>query len=458
MAAGLFSRTPVEVPKIKTANREIKTSLPCPGTEEILLDIEKYESRSMQGQYPMIWDKAVGYNVYDIAGNKWIDFTSTIFVTNTGHANERVVKAMREVLDKPLLHTYAYSNPYRRNYLKYLIENSPSQFEKGFLLSAGTEATEAAVKLIRLNAIAKGKKPVIICIEGNWHGRTMGAQLLSSNAHQKEWVGHQDPNIFHIPFPYKTNISEEKGATFFEESLRKLISDKKLDLKHDVAGFMLETFQGWGAWYYPKSYVQAMERVCRENDILLCFDEMQAGFARTGKLYGYENYEVKADLLCLGKGMGGGATISGVISSKKVMDLPGVGDMSSTHSANPMSCAAGLAVMQEIVEKKLVERSRELGDVFHESLKRIMNQFPDLIQTINGTGLLAAIIFHTDTIPGGILASKISEKCLYKGLLVVHTGRESIKLAPPLTITKDALLEGISVLEEAIVEVVNDAG
>jgi 4-aminobutyrate aminotransferase-like enzyme len=453
MASGIFSREPVEVPKVETKYRLIKTKLPCPGTEEILADIEKYESRSMQGQYPIVWEKAKGECVFDLAGNRWIDFTSTIFVTNTGHGNEAITAAVKEVLDKPLFHTYAYANRHRRDYLKYLIENTPENFEKGFLLSAGTESTEAAVKLIRLNAQKNSKKPVIICIEGNWHGRTMGAQFLSSNKSQKAWIGHEEPHIIHIPFPYKENVSEEEGAQFLQTTLEKKLAEKNLDIKTDIAGFMLETFQGWGACYYPKSYVQEIEKVCKANNILLCFDEMQAGFGRTGKMFGYQNYDVTADLVCLGKGMGGGFTISGVLGSAEVMDLPDVGDMSSTHSANPIGCEAGLAVMKEIVEKDLVGRSAQFGEVFHQRLTEIKEKYSNRVQTINGTGLLAAIIFHDNGNPNGPFASKVAERCLHKGLLVVHTGRESIKLAPPLTIEKDAMLEGLDVLEESIKEI-----
>lgn len=452
MAGYNFSREPKEVPLVETKNRKIHTAIPCPGTVDILEKLERVESRSMQGQYPIVWSKAQGHNVYDLADNKWIDFTSTIFVTNTGHGNENIINAIKEVLDKPLLHTYAYTNVYRADYLEYLLEVTPPQFEKAFLMSAGTEATDAALKLIRLNAQKRNKKPYVICIEGNWHGRTMGAQLLSSSQEQKAWIGHEDPYIKHIPFPYLWNVSEDQGAEFFKESL-KALEEQGIDIKNDVAGFMLETFQGWGACYYPKSYVKEIEKVCKANDILLCFDEMQAGFGRTGKLFGYQNYEVEADLLCLGKGMGGGVPVSGVLSSKEIMDLPDVGEMSSTHSANPIVCSAAHAVLKELVQGGLIEKSEMLGKIFHEKLNEIKNEFSENISYISGTGLLAAVIFKKENGEADKrLPSIVSELCLQKGLLVVHTGRESIKLAPPLSITKDALLEGVEVLKQSIIE------
>ena len=261
---------------IKSKYRSIKTPIPVPESTVLLDELNAVESRSMQGQYPIIWDKANNFLVSDRWGNQWIDFTSTIFVTNVGHANKRVQKVLKDVLDQPLLHTYAYAHEKRIQYLRYLIDHTPAQFEKAFLLSAGTEATEAALKLMRLYGRSKTKtKKGIICFEGNWHGRTLGAQMMSGNVQQKEWIGYQDPHIYHLPFPYPWDQDcRQDPESFFINSINTLIKQKKLTPKTDIAGFMLETFQGWGAIFYPQPFVQTIERFCREHDILLCFDEM----------------------------------------------------------------------------------------------------------------------------------------------------------------------------------------
>lgn len=450
-----FDVTPREVPKVESRFRLIKTALPAPGTKEILEDLNRYESRSMHGQLPIIWDKAKDFSVYDHAGNKWIDLTSTIFVTNIGHANERLVSALQEQLAKPLVSTYAYANAIRARYLKKLIEMTPPQFEKAFLLSAGTEATEAVLKLMRMHGQKTGKrKPGVICIQNNWHGRTMGAQLMSSNVAQKAWIGHDDPHTHHIPFPYPWTIKNTSPEEFLEQGLKNL-EEKGIDITQDVCGFMLETFQGWGAVFYPKEFVQAIERICRKHGILLAFDEMQAGFARTGKLFGYEHYGVQADLLACGKGMGGGLPLSGVLGRASVMDLPDVGNMSSTHSANPLVCAAGLAVLEEIESRQLVSETARKGELFLKRLNKIKDTFPHRLSHILGHGLLAAMLFHKpgSEEPDAAFTTKVALRCLQKGVLVVHTGRESIKLAPPLTITDDALNEALDVIEEAIREV-----
>ena len=217
---------------------------------------------------------------------------------------------------------------------------------------------------------------------------------------------------------------------------------------------ILETFQGWGAVFYPKDYVKAAEKFCRANDIILTFDEMQAGFARTGKAFGYQHYDIVPDLICCGKGMGNGYPLSGVIGKRNIMDLPEVGNMSSTHSGNPLACAVGLAVIEEIESRNLIEESNRKGKILKDKLKQFKKTSDGKISHILGEGLLSAILFK-DSKTGktdSLTASVVAEKCYQRGLLVVHTGRESIKLGPPLTISDEALIEGIEVLGECIKE------
>lgn len=453
MSNANFSHEPKDVEIVNTKHRSIVTKIPVPESMDTLKSIYRNESNSMHGQMPLVWNKAKGFNVFDKWGNKWIDFTSTIFVSNAGHGNEAISKAILESLNKPLLHTYTYASEERRDYLDYLIKNTPDHFQKAFLLSAGTEATEAALKLMRLNAIDKKKRrPGIICFEGNWHGRTMGAQLMSSNESQKAWIGFHDPNIFHLPFPYPWNKeSRQDSRKFFKESFASLVKDQRLDPEKDICGFMLETFQGWGALFYPEEFVQEIESYCKEIGALLAFDEMQSGFGRTGKLFGYMHYDVKPDLICCGKGTTSSLPLSIVLGSSEIMDLAEIGSMSSTHSANPLCCAAGLANLKEIIEKDLVNRSHDLGIIFHKRLSEIHSRFPDQISSVEGKGLIAALHFNSPELgPLSDLCNKISISCLEKGLLVVNTGRESIKLGPPLIISEEALLEGLDVLEQSI--------
>ena len=451
MSSYNFSVEPIEVERIKTQNRIIGTPIPCPGTKEILQKLSKYESRSMHGQMPIVWERAEDFSVYDPCGNKWIDFTSTIFVANIGHANQVLIKRVNDIMSLSLLATYAYANRLRAEYLERLIHFAGPDFQKAFLLSAGTEATEAASKLMKLQGRKVGKKSnLVISIQGNWHGRTMGAQLLASNKQQRDWINVGNQETVQIPFPYPWEVSESDGAKFAQESFRYLESIG-VSIKDDVCGIMLETFQGWAAAFYPKTYVQEIRSICDANGVLLCFDEMQSGFGRTGKNFGYEHYDVRADLICCGKGMGGGFPISGVIGKAEIMDLPDVGNMSSTHSGNPVMTVAGLAVIDEIERMDLVGESRRKGEILHSELNKIKNAFSEQISSVQGYGLIAAIIFkETKNMDISEKVSELAEVCMQNGLLIVHTGRESLKIGPPLTITDDALLEGLGVLSSSM--------
>jgi 4-aminobutyrate aminotransferase-like enzyme len=448
-----FSREPKKVALVSTEHRSIATDIPCPGTKEVLERLDTYESRSMHGQIPIVWDSAVDFNVFDLKGNKFIDFTSAIFFANVGHSNTKVSAAIKNMLEKPILGCYAYGSEVRAKYLQKLVEFCGPGFDKAFLMSAGTEATEAAFKLMRMNGQAKKKERLgIISLENNWHGRTMGAQMLSGNLKQKEWMGFEDKDIHHLSFPYPWVLNGESGESFFFKTIDSL-KISGINPEKDICGMILETFQGWGAIFYPKDYVKAAEIFCRENNIVLTFDEMQAGFARTGKAFGYQHYDVVPDLICCGKGMGNGYPLSGVIGRGDIMDLPEVGNMSSTHSANPMACAVGLAVLEEIESRNLIAEANRKGKILNDKLNQLKEISNGRISHILGEGLISAILFQDPLTgePDGLIASKVAEECYEQGLLVVHTGRESIKLGPPLTISDEALLEAIDVLSEAII-------
>jgi len=455
MAGYDFSRKPQKVSPVLTDFRRIQTAIPAPGTEQVLDRLDRYESRSMHGQLPLVWDRAQDFSVFDSAGNKWIDFTSTIFVANVGHSNPHVSKAISATLNRPIYSCYAYGNEMRAQYLEKLIQFAGSPFEKAFLLSAGTEATEAALKLMRMYGQKQNKRRRgIICIEGNWHGRTLGAQMMSSNLAQRDWIGYQDSDIHHIPFPYPWALNGSTPEAFLEAGLSGLVSSG-IDLSKDICGFMLETFQGWGAVFYPSDFVKAIEVICQKNNILLAFDEMQAGFGRTGAKFGFQHYGVTPDLIACGKGMGGGVSLSGVLGRAEIMDLPDIGNMSSTHSANPLVCAAGLAVIEEIEGRNLIDEAVRKGRLLFDALHELQALYPNRIERLLGKGLIAAVLFrHPETgKPDPLFTSRVAELCMQKGLLVVHTGRESIKIGPPLTILDEALLEGVGVMGEAIAEI-----
>jgi len=458
MAGDTFSEEPKVVELIETDFRSIKTPIPVPESIPIIEEIYNNESRSMHGQIPMVWSYAEDFIIGDYWGNRWIDFTSTIFVANAGHGNKKIQQELNKVINKPLVHTYTYPSKERADYLKYLIENTPKQYEKAFLLSAGTETTEAAIKLMRLNAIKqKKRRRGVICLDGAFHGRTMGAQMMSGNPSAKDWIGYHDPDIHHLDFPYIWNDEFKADKNnFFGKQIEKLINEKDIDIENDLCGIMLETFQGWGGIFYPDEFIKEVSDFAQKYGLLITFDEMQAGFGRTGKLFGYMHYDIEPDILCCGKGASSGVPLGIVLGSKEIMDLPSVGSMSSTHSANPISCVAGKANLQALLDDGLIENSFLLGKVLHNELNSIKDRYADYIKYVFGKGLLAGVVFQdNDGKPLSTLCDRVSELAFQRGLLVVHTGRESIKIGPPLSISREGLMEGLEVFRECVNDCIN---
>lgn len=455
-----FSRISQKVPLLRTQYREIRTMIPAPSTVKVIKELDKYEARSMHGQLPVLWDRAKDFQVFDTNGNCWIDFTSTIFVANSGHSNAKVIRALDKQLKQGLLHTYTFPSQIRAKFLKKLIEITPAFCEKAFLLSAGTEATECAVKLMRLYGQSINPSKIgIISFKGSMHGRTMAAEMLKDDQQSSEWIGYRDPNMYSLPFPYPWTVesSQSNNCDWEDRFTRDIntLKEKGLDFRN-VCGFMIESYVGWGAVMFPKRYIQALADFARKYGIILTFDEIQGGFGRTGKLFTFQHYGVNPDLICLGKALSGGLPLSAVVGKRQIMDIPPVGSMSSTHSANPLCCAAGLANLNALTQDNLVMEAERKGKILFARLNKIKNRFRDRISYVCGKGLIAALIFvESDSRTWDtLLPSRICERAMQKGLLLVHTGRESIKIGPPLTIPDAALLEGLDILEESIAEII----
>ncbi len=414
----------------------------------------QYETTNMSPNIKIKWKKASHYYIYDSKNKKFIDFTSGIFASSLGYKNKNLNNKIKKVLQNGFSHNYNFYNDYREKYISKLIKFINSKkLKKCFLTSAGTEATETALKLARIYGSTINKKKIgVISIKGNWHGRTMGSQMLSGKNEDSRWVGYYDKFMHQIEFPYPWIDGFEK-KNFFINSLRKVYK-KNYDFKTNISMIILETFQGWGAIFYPKVYVKEIEKFCKKNNIILCFDEMQSGFARTGKKFGFQHYDVNPDMICCGKGMGAGFSLSGVIGSNKIFQNKNIKGLSSTHSANPISCAAGLATIEEIEKLNLVKNSKSQGKLLHKSLASMKKKFNQIISDCLGKGLIASVIFKKyNKFSAKEIADKVSFKCLKKGLLVCNTGRESIKLGPPLIIDKNGMIKGFKKFHDSVKEV-----
>jgi 4-aminobutyrate aminotransferase/(S)-3-amino-2-methylpropionate transaminase len=430
-----YNLTPIEVPAVNTKFRKIKTKLPVPESLKIFQTLSDSEPVSMMGQPPVVWDKAEGFQVYDKWGNKWIDWSSGVLITNAGHGRKEIIKALRELLDRKLLATYVFI---------HLV----------FLLSTGSEATENCIKLAKTYAMEKHgpQKKYLVSFNNAFHGRTLGAQLAGGNPRLKTWIQDEGKSFIQVPFPdgYK---NENTSFDLFLSTL----AEKGIQ-PGEIAGVMTESYQGVGPDFLPVEYAKKLEAFCIENDIVTIFDEVQSGFGRTGKMFCYEHYGIKPDLIACGKGISSSLPISAVIGRKDIMSLYAPGSMTSTHSASPLPVVAAVESLRIIQGEKLVEKASALGEILIPELTRIRNKYPDVLGCIQGKGLVAGIqvVKKGTKIPDSEMALKINEKCFHKGLLMfapVGIAGECLKIAPPLMISEEALKEAIGVFEEACDEI-----
>lgn len=363
---------------------------------------------------PITWERAEGHHVWDDKGRKYIDFTSAIFVTNCGHG--LVAKAIRKQ-SEDLIHCYTYDTKIKREFLASLENFLPTFCEKVYLACSGSEVTSWALKLMRNYK----KRNLIVHFEGAFHGKTGQAGELSDEE-------------LKLPFP--------EINTFYRdiEVLEKY--------KDQIAGLMFETYQGWSAKFMNIDYIQKVVGWAKENDIPVCFDEIQAGFYRTGKKFGYEHYQIEPDLICLGKALGGGMPLSALTGRAKYFMYS---DMSSTHTGHPLCCAAGKAALEyyETLSYDFVIKCRSFERWLESMAKQ--SAFKDHVQGVNVKGMLGAIIFKNKE-----FADMVCINCAKRGLLVVNTGKNSVKLGPPLTISEQEINEAINnILDDSIEEAIN---
>ncbi len=450
-----YSLVPAEVPKVSTKYREITTQLPVPESLEIFKSLSESEPVSMMGQPPVIWDKAEGFQVYDKWGNKWLDWSSGVLITNAGHGRKEISDALREIVDQHLLATYVFVHEKRAVLTKMLQELSPDPANFSvFILSTGSEATENCIKLAKTYAFEKygPKKKYFVSFKNAFHGRTLGAQLAGGMDKLKTWIVDEGKTFIQVPFPdgYK---NEDTSFDLFLSTL-----NEKGIKPEEIAGVMTESYQGVGPDFFPDEYAQKLEAFCKEHDIVTIYDEVQAGFGRSGKMFTYEHYGVKPDLVACGKGISSSLPISAVIGRKNIMELYAPGSMTSTHSASPLPVVSAIENLKIIQNENLVEKSRKSGKILMVGLEKIQKKYPEVLGCLQGRGLVAGIqvVKKGTKEPDSDMAQKINEKCFHKGLLMfapVGIAGECIKIAPPLIITEEALKEGLFVLEEACDEI-----
>ncbi len=452
-----YDLTPVDVPKVETKFRTIKTKLPVPESLPIFETLKRSEPRSMWGQPPVVWHKAEGFIVSDRWGNRWIDWSSGVLISNIGHGRREIKDALRAVLDRGLLATYVFVHEKRAELTEMLTGLSPDpENYRTFVLTTGSEACENCIKLAKTYGLEKygPHKKYLVSFNNAFHGRTMGSQLAGGMEKSKTWIVDRDPSFVQVPFPdgYK---NEDQSFDLFLRTL-----DEKGIAPQDVAGVMSESYQGIGPDFFPVEYAQKMEAFCRQHDAVLIMDEVQSGFGRTGKMFCFEHYGIKPDLIACGKGITSSLPLSAVIGRRDIMNLYAPGSMTSTHSASPLPVVSAVANLKVLLGEGIVEHAAAMGEILVPELARIQGKHPEALGCVQGKGLVAGIqvVKRGTKEPDAETAVKINVACFRKGLLMfapVGIGGECVKIAPPLVISEEALRESIAVLEQAVDEVLD---
>jgi 4-aminobutyrate aminotransferase/(S)-3-amino-2-methylpropionate transaminase len=413
---------------IHTKNRIIQDDFVLKRSD-LTISRHNNEPLALGDQVPIVWHKAKDFNVYDENNNKWIDMTAGIFAANSGHANEQVKQAIQDQLDSDLLFAYQYETRIRDRFVNKLLDIVPDYFNKVVLLNTGSEATDTCYKLIKLWA-RKNHRKYIICFNGSYHGRTLGSALMCGSKLNTVWSGINDEDVVFVDFPY---IQDE---AFNPELLPPI---------EQIAAFVMETYQGWGACMYPPKYIADLYQFARDGGALICFDEVQSGFYRMGELFGFMTYGdfIKPDLISVGKGISSCLPMSAVLGRKEIIDVDLNANLSGTHAGNALCCAASLANLEFLTDEQFQSDLKHKIQCFEERCHRLLNL--ESVLKVNYRGMVAGIILKsTDA------ANKTVNNCLLNGVLPVCTFRESIKLGPPLTISIDAINEAFDVIENAI--------
>ena len=398
--------------------------------------------------------RAENAEVWDVEGNRYIDFAGGIGVLNTGHNHPKVKARVAEQMER-FMHTCFQVMPYSPyiELAEKLNERAPGDFaKKTIFLSTGAEAVENAVKIAR----AATGRPAIVSFAGAFHGRTMMTMALTGKvAPYKIGFGPFPADVYHAPFPH-----EYRGVTQ-EESLRALDRLFKADVEPSrVAAIIIEPVQGEGGFYVaPFEFLRRLREICDEHGILLISDEVQAGFARTGKWFAIEHSGVAPDMITTAKSLAGGMPLSGVIGRADIMDAVAPGGLGGTYGGNPVACAAGLGVIEAIESEHLLARSAELGEKVMKRFKAMAEKNSlNCIGEVRGLGGMVAmeLVKDRDTRePAPELTGALTRKALEHGLVLLScgVGGNVIRVLVPITADDGVLDEGLDIVEKSLLEV-----
>lgn len=392
-----------------------------------IMDLDKkYFMNTFGDRTPVCFDYGKGINLWDIEGNKYYDFLAGIAVSAVGHSHPKLVNAIKEQAEKFIHCSNLYYIEAQAKLAKILVENSCA--DKVFFANSGAEANEGAIKLARIYFKKKGmpEKFEIITLEKSFHGRTLATIAATGQDKYQKPYSPLTPSFLKVP------INDL-------EALEKAINGS-------TCAIMIEPIQGEsGVNLMTVEYMKGVRKLCDEKGIFLIFDEVQSGLGRTGKLFAYEHFGVEPDIFTLAKALGGGFPIGALCAKDHAASAFEPGDHGSTFGGNPLACAAGLAVMNILLQEKLVENSEKMGQYFIEKLTVLAEKY-SFVKEVRGKGLMIGMQFSIDE------AVEIKNKCFNKGYLVGNVGKNILRMLPPLIVKKEDIDGLVDVLDSVLSE------
>lgn len=400
------------------------------------IDLEDKYGAHNYHPLPVVIDRGEGVYVWDVEGKRYYDFLSAYSAVNQGHSHPKIVEALVNQAGKLALTSRAFYNSLLGEYEKKI--TSLFGFDKVLPMNSGAEAVETALKLARkwayeVKGIHGNDAKIVVC-ENNFHGRTTTIISFSNDPEAHNNYGPFTPGFVKIPY----------------NDLKSLETVLAMD-SQNIAAFLVEPIQGEAGVYVPdEGFLKGASDLCKKHNVLFIADEVQTGIARTGKLLACDHEDVQPDILILGKALSGGMyPVSAVLANNEVMDVIHPGQHGSTFGGNPLACAVAMAALDVIQDENLADRAAKLGEIFRSEIKKIISK-TDLVHSVRGKGLLNAIIIndsqHSPTAWNLCLALRDN------GLLAKPTHGNIIRLAPPLVMTEEQLMECVAIIEKTILE------
>jgi 4-aminobutyrate aminotransferase len=434
------------------SNPHFKTELPGPKARAMLARDLPVASPSYPRDYPFVMSHGRGTEVWDVDGNRFLDFMSGIAVCSTGHAHPRVVAAVKDAADKFLHISSDYWHENMTGLTERLAEVAPmGEPVMSFLCQSGTESVEGAIKLARYVT----GRPRYIGFLGSFHGRTMGSLAFTSSKYtQQKGFAPAMPDVTHVPYPnpYRPLFAGTDQGKAVLDYIRMLF-ERNVPAS-EVAAIMIEPLQGEGGYLVPPDgFLAGLRALCDEHGILLIFDEVQSGVGRTGRMFCCEHSGVKPDILTSAKGLGSGLPIGAVIAKRRLMEQWKRGAHGNTFGGNPLSCAAANATL-DLVRSECMANAARVGEYFMAQLRQLQQSYR-CIGEVRGRGLMIGMeLIENDAerTPARALCDRLVTRGYYNGLLLLSCGVSTLRFMPPLSVSTAEVDEAVSLLRVALDE------